>query len=575
MSLPDSDSRDLKKAFSNLRLLTFLFIFFIFLISGTTVLVIATQTKENIISLTKDEIRSEAAIVALGIDGDALEQILPGDETSSPFIRIRDKLQLVKQSNPKILYIYTMRKTGNGIAFIVDGDYGISPDAGRIGQVYPHAFSDMLAGFYAPTADRDFVIDEWGSTLSGYAPIRNSRGTVVGIVGLDMDASAVTDRIKYLNAVFLLVGIISILAAVVGIIVIERRRSIDEELIVANKNYLNTIFESVQAGILIVDATTHRILDANPVALVLMGAKKDDVLDREHSHFIGNECENTPPFNDPKCDLRLTETVLLKTDGARIPIIRSVLPIVLDKKNCFLETFVDISERKKAEEDLLAAVRKLKVLSVVTRNDIISDIYALAGYLELLKEESPDLCNNPLTRKIDWVMERIREKSVFFRDYDEAGTKSPVWQEIESVVLASSARLKTTRLAITTDLDGLSVYADRLLYKVFDNLLDNTLRHAVEATRVRVTHHLMPDKSLMIVYTDNGPGVNPADRERIFERGVGEYTGLGLFLAREILSITDITIKENGKAGQGVRFEMTVPEGRYRLSPNTKDQDST
>ena len=55
-------------------------------------------------------------------------------------------------------------------------------------------------------------------------------------------------------------------------------------------------------------------------------------------------------------------------------------------------------------------------------------------------------------------------------------------------------------------------------------------------------------------------------RRRIFERGFGKNTGLGLFLVREILAITGITIRETGTAGTGARFEITVPRGRYRVA---------
>jgi signal transduction histidine kinase len=54
--------------------------------------------------------------------------------------------------------------------------------------------------------------------------------------------------------------------------------------------------------------------------------------------------------------------------------------------------------------------------------------------------------------------------------------------------------------------------------------------------------------------------------ERIFERGYGKNTGLGLFLSREILAITGITITENGVPGKGARFEITVPKGAYRFT---------
>jgi len=68
----------------------------------------------------------------------------------------------------------------------------------------------------------------------------------------------------------------------------------------------------------------------------------------------------------------------------------------------------------------------------------------------------------------------------------------------------------------------------------------------------------------IIVCEDDGIGIQTGDREKIFDRGFGNNTGLGLALAREILDITGISILENGEPGKGARFEITVPEGMYR-----------
>jgi signal transduction histidine kinase len=65
---------------------------------------------------------------------------------------------------------------------------------------------------------------------------------------------------------------------------------------------------------------------------------------------------------------------------------------------------------------------------------------------------------------------------------------------------------------------------------------------------------------------DDGPGIPEENKERIFEKGFGNNTGLGLFLTREILGITGITIRETGEPGTGARFELTVPPGSYRFT---------
>ncbi|MCX6693494.1 MAG: hypothetical protein NT074_02940 [Methanomicrobiales archaeon] len=72
--------------------------------------------------------------------------------------------------------------------------------------------------------------------------------------------------------------------------------------------------------------------------------------------------------------------------------------------------------------------------------------------------------------------------------------------------------------------------------------------------------------TLAIVYEDDGIGVHETDKERIFEKGFGNNTGLGLFLSREILAITGLSIKESGVYCKGVRFEILVPKGKFRFS---------
>lgn len=55
------------------------------------------------------------------------------------------------------------------------------------------------------------------------------------------------------------------------------------------------------------------------------------------------------------------------------------------------------------------------------------------------------------------------------------------------------------------------------------------------------------------------------EKEKIFNQGYGKNTGLGLFLSREILALTGMTIRETGTPGKGARFEILVPIGAYRF----------
>jgi signal transduction histidine kinase len=73
--------------------------------------------------------------------------------------------------------------------------------------------------------------------------------------------------------------------------------------------------------------------------------------------------------------------------------------------------------------------------------------------------------------------------------------------------------------------------------------------------------------AVCIVYTDDGVGIPLREKEMIFQKGYGKGTGLGLFLSREILSITGISIAETGNPGEGARFEITISRGAYRFHP--------
>jgi len=110
------------------------------------------------------------------------------------------------------------------------------------------------------------------------------------------------------------------------------------------------------------------------------------------------------------------------------------------------------------------------------------------------------------------------------------------------------------------------IFADPLFEKVFYNLIDNALRYGGDQMKTIRVSSQETDTGLTILCEDDGVGITTEDKKRLFTRGFGKNTGLGLFLSREILSITGITITENGIPGKGARFEITVPKGMYRFT---------
>jgi signal transduction histidine kinase len=99
---------------------------------------------------------------------------------------------------------------------------------------------------------------------------------------------------------------------------------------------------------------------------------------------------------------------------------------------------------------------------------------------------------------------------------------------------------------------------------VFYNLIENALRHGGAGMTIIRFFAEESGPMLCITCEDDGAGISIEDKPRIFSRGFGKNTGLGLFLSREILAITGIIITENGKPGEGARFVITVPDGKWR-----------
>lgn len=227
----------------------------------------------------------------------------------------------------------------------------------------------------------------------------------------------------------------------------------------------------------------------------------------------------------------------------------------------------DITERKEAELALADANRKIRLLTSITRHDIRNQLTGLSGYLEL----SRDSVDNPvdMTRyvsRMQLVAKAIENQIAFTRDYENLGGGPPVWQDVSSCVWKAMEGLPFGNVRVRTDPMQIEVLADPLLGKVFYNLFDNALRYGGNRmTEIHVSS-TTKDGARILVVRDNGEGISAEDKQKVFSKGYGRNTGLGLFLTREILSLTGITIQETGEPGTGARFEIRVPVDKFRFT---------
>jgi PAS domain S-box-containing protein len=266
----------------------------------------------------------------------------------------------------------------------------------------------------------------------------------------------------------------------------------------------------------------------------------------------------------------IVEIPILIKDGS----VRTVLwnsANILDPDGRILSTIaqgVDITNRKRAEEALSQANKKLNLLSSITRHDINNQLTVQIGYIELLEDTQIDPSQNEYFQKVSTAAKRIAAMIQFTKEYENIGVNAPVWQNCRTLVDTAATEAPLGKVMVKNELPiDTEVFADPLVGKVFYNLMDNAVRYGGKITTIRFSALKSGDDHL-IVCEDDGDGIPAEEKEKIFERGFGKNTGLGLALSREILSITGITIRETGEPGKGARFVMTVPKGMWRIALN-------
>lgn len=224
-----------------------------------------------------------------------------------------------------------------------------------------------------------------------------------------------------------------------------------------------------------------------------------------------------------------------------------------------------VTGEERGVEALALANHKLSLLAAITRHDIRNRLMILEAYLTLVNSDPENPVAKDYTSRMPDLVRGIRQQIEFTREYQDVGKSAPQWQDICEVV--ERARVQDGRDALLVRADacaGIGIFADRMLEYVFYNLIQNALLHGGHASAITFSVNRDDGPGCTLIVEDDGEGILPEDKERIFERGFGRNSGLGLYLAKEILSLTGISIRETGMPGKGARFELLVPPSAFR-----------
>lgn len=335
-----------------------------------------------------------------------------------------------------------------------------------------------------------------------------------------------------------------------------------------NEEKFISIFQETPDPILIVNGS-YQITEVNRWFESVFKRTRDAVIgefiDDLGINLTGDGIRTMMDNQGPDMHTHHTEMTIRNGFGNPFTADVSISGIRIQNEPCLMIQIHDIDEIRKAHNAVSQVNQKLQILASVTRHDILNRVMVISAYSEFMKEDVTDAETKKRVAAIIKSSDEIRNLINFTREYQELGSTEPAWQSLDQIISAPLFRNMMAGISLESSLTGLEIYADRMLEKVLYNLIENSVRHGVNLSTISLSYHLETNGELIIYYEDDGGGIISEEKAKVFKKGFGKNTGMGLFLIREILSITGMSISETGEPGKGVRFEIRVPAGMYRI----------
>ena len=387
----------------------------------------------------------------------------------------------------------------------------------------------------------------------------------------------------------------------------KTRKTLEE-----NKRRNEDILNSLQNGVFILDARDHTILDANPAATAMFGGELEEIIGKACHQLICPVRKGSCPVTDKGQTLDKAELILLKKDGSRMPILKTVTHIFLEGRDCLLETFVDITEQKRVEKELeevnrhleeqtlfstemasqaeMANAAKSEFLAAMS-HEIRTPMNGVIGMTTLLLDtdlnEEQKKYANVLKKSGESLLGLINDILDFSKI--EAGKLD---LELLDFDLRSMMDDLASSLAYRTDEKGLELICsiDPLVPAYFRGdpgrlrqILTNLVGNAVKFTesgeivvRCRIEEEREHSCLLHFSVTDTGIGI-PKDKQHLlfeaFSQADGSTTrkyggtGLGLSISKQLTELMSGDIGVESEEGKGSTFWFTADLGNSDTVP--------
>ncbi|MDO9576385.1 MAG: PAS domain S-box protein [Candidatus Cloacimonadales bacterium] len=248
-------------------------------------------------------------------------------------------------------------------------------------------------------------------------------------------------------------------------------------------------------------------------------------------------------------DLKMVEKVFMETlkgkslhyevrihDSTRTKIITlsvNTTPIKKDGKVIGTVSFGrDITERKRAEEEINTSRERLKMLNKIIRHDLSNDFVVIQSAVNIFKRTSDVSLLDEINKRVAKSLSTIAS----YRKYESFIDSNTGLDEVEISDLMNNLIVEYPKIKFNIEGKG-KVFADDALYSVFNNLITNSIKHG-EASQIDIIISSEND-TYKIKFMDNGKGIPDKIKDRIFDEGFSygksSHTGIGLHIVKKTI----------------------------------------
>ncbi|MFW5949541.1 MAG: ATP-binding protein [Halolamina sp.] len=323
------------------------------------------------------------------------------------------------------------------------------------------------------------------------------------------------------------------------------------------------LFEEGAGPMVVHDADTGQVIDANPQFATLLGYDPERASELDISHIVPGEA----PYTTERAMSRLSAAAAgepqtfewehCTADGGRVPVEVTLTRMDVAGAGRVLATVRDVTAQRRNERRLEAQNERLDEFASMVSHDLRNPLNVVNGRLELVRSTADDerVCEHAAAaeRATERMHDLIEELLAVARTDERnlAITAVPIRRAVNRAWAALSAGEATLTLAV----DDVPIRADEgQLIRLFENLFRNAVEHAGPAVSVRVEG--VPGGFAVV---DDGPGIASAERDRVFESGystAADGTGYGLDIVQRIVDAHGWSVSLAEGDG-GARFELT------------------